>query len=97
MTKCFERMLQCVMAALDRDPLDFAQYLPFFLTLYVNDSLLAMDAVTVHRVRAKRRVLITRFLARTLLCPYYRPVRMLALSVFDHDAHVEHVDSRRAW
>ncbi len=74
MTKCFERMLQCVMAALDRDPLDFAQYLPFFLTLYVNDSLLAMDAVTVHRIRAKRRVLVTRFLARALLCPYYRPV-----------------------
>ena len=71
--KAIERMIQVVMAALDRSPLEFAAYLPFFLELYCTNALVGMDAVAVHRIRAKRRVLLTRFLARALLCPYYRP------------------------
>ncbi|KAK9829330.1 hypothetical protein WJX72_005222 [[Myrmecia] bisecta] len=72
-SKAYERMVQCVMAALDKNPVEFAGYLGFFLPLYGNNALVAMDAKAVHRIRPKRRVLLTRFLARALLCPYYRP------------------------
>lgn len=65
-------MIQCVMTALDRNPLDFAACLPHFLKLYCDTALVSMDAATVHSIRAKRRVLLTRFLARALLSPFYR-------------------------
>ena len=71
-SRAFERMIQCVMTALDRNPLDFAACLPHFLKLYCETALVSMDAATVHSIRAKRRVLLTRFLARALLSPFYR-------------------------
>lgn len=70
--KTFERATQCVLAAMDRNPVDFAAYLPHFLPLYGENALFAMDAATVHSVRSKRRVLLIRFLARAMLCPVYQ-------------------------
>lgn len=60
------------MAAMDKNPLDFGPYLPYFLPLYSSNTLLGMDAATVHKIRPKRRILLMRFLARALLCPVYQ-------------------------
>ena len=60
------------MAAMDRNPVEFASYLPYFLPLYSNNALLTMDAAAVHRIRPKRRILLMQFLARALLCPVYQ-------------------------
>lgn len=70
--KTFERLTQCLMAAMDRTPTEFALYLPHFVPLYSDNTLLLADVATVHRMRAKRRVLLMRFLARALLCPVYQ-------------------------
>ena len=70
--KTFERATQCAMAAMDRNPVEFASYLPYFLPLYSNNALLTMDAAAVHRIRPKRRILLMQFLARALLCPVYQ-------------------------
>jgi hypothetical protein len=40
--------------------------------LFVGGALLSADAVAVHRMRPKRRVLLVRFIAKALLSPYYR-------------------------
>ena len=77
-SQAYERMIQCVMTALDRNPLDFAACIPHFLTLYCDTALVTMDAATVHSIRAKRRVLLTRFLARALLSPFYRQEWLLS-------------------
>jgi hypothetical protein len=69
--KSFERALQCVLAALDRQPVGFARFLPAFLAFYGHAALVALDAAALQHVRPKTRVLLTRFLARVLLCPYY--------------------------
>ncbi|BDA43024.1 Importin-11 [Coccomyxa sp. Obi] len=69
--KSFERALQCVLAALDKQPLGFARFLPAFLAFYGHAALVALDATALQHVRPKTRVLLTRFLARVLLCPYY--------------------------
>lgn len=69
--KSFERALQCVLAALDKQPIAFARFLPVFLSFYGHAALVALDAAALQHVRAKTRVLLTRFLARVLLCPYY--------------------------
>ena len=74
--RAFERMTQCLMAALDKNTTAFAAYVPFFLSLYTNNALLSLDAGQVHRMRYKRRVLVTRFLARVLLCPVYDSKRL---------------------
>ena len=70
--RAFERILQCVLATMDRHPLGFARLLPPFLTFYGHTALVAVDAAALASMRAKARVLLTRFLARALLCPYYR-------------------------
>ena len=72
-SQAFERIVQCVMAAMDKNPIAFAAFLPHFLRQYCNAALARMDAGTVHHMRSKRRVLLTRFLARALLCPHYNP------------------------
>jgi hypothetical protein len=69
--RAFERMLQCVLATLDRHPLHFAAFLPAFLRLYGHAALMAMSASSLQRMRAKTRVLLTRFISRALLCPMY--------------------------
>ncbi|EIE26982.1 ARM repeat-containing protein [Coccomyxa subellipsoidea C-169] len=69
--KSFERALQCVLAALDKQPVGFARFLPAFLAFYGHAALVALDAAALQHVRPKTRVLLTRFLARVLLCPYY--------------------------
>jgi hypothetical protein len=45
---------------------------PYFLKLFVDAALLQLDAATLRAMRPKRRVLLVRFLAKALLCPYYR-------------------------
>ena len=65
------RMLQCVIMALDRNPVEFAAFLPPFLALYSTNALTAPDAAGVYALPAKRRVLLTTFLARALVCPHY--------------------------
>lgn len=67
------RMLQCVIMALDRNPVEFAAFLPPFLSLYSTNALTAPDAAGVYALPAKRRVLLTTFLARALVCPHYEP------------------------
>ena len=69
--KSFERALQCVLAALNKQPVGFARFLPAFLAFYGHAALVALDAAALQHVRPKTRVLLTRFLARVLLCPYY--------------------------
>lgn len=64
-------MLQCVIMALDRNPVEFAAFLPHFLALYSTNALTAPDAAGVYALPAKRRVLLTTFLARALVCPHY--------------------------
>ena len=49
-----------------------AEYVPYFLKLFVDAALLQLDAATLRAMRPKRRVLLVRFLAKALLCPYYR-------------------------
>ena len=41
------------------------------LTRYGHTAIIAMDAAALRRVRGKTRVLLTRFLARALLCPIF--------------------------
>lgn len=60
-----------MLAALDKQPLGFARFLPAFLAFYGHAALVALDAAALQHVRPKTRVLLTRFLARVLLCPYY--------------------------
>eukprot|EP00884_Botryococcus_braunii_P020366 jgi/Botrbrau1/7012/Bobra.0165s0041.1 len=71
MTKAFERMAQCVLAAEEKHTVDFARYLPPFVDLYHNAALLAMDARMVQRARPKRRVVLVRFLSAALGNTYY--------------------------
>ncbi|WIA23852.1 hypothetical protein OEZ85_013510 [Tetradesmus obliquus] len=68
-----ERVCKCIIAHLDSHPLPFAEYVPYFLKLFVDAALLQLDAATLRAMRPKRRVLLVRFLAKALLCPYYRP------------------------
>lgn len=70
--KLYERMCRAVIAYLDHYPLPFAEYVPFFLTLFVDNALIALDAATVRQMRSKRRVLLVRFIAKALLNPFYR-------------------------
>lgn len=94
--KTFERITQCIMAAMDRSPVEFAAYLPYFLPLYSSNALLAMDTATVHRIRPKRRILLMRFLARALLCPVYQldwfEMQMAGMPQQPRVAMSEHVD-----
>jgi hypothetical protein len=46
--------------------------MPYFLKLFVDAALLQLDAPSLRGMRPKRRVLLVRFLAKALLCPYYR-------------------------
>ncbi|KAG1678184.1 hypothetical protein FOA52_016121 [Chlamydomonas sp. UWO 241] len=68
-----ERMSRVAIAALDQYPIPFAALLPPFLELHVEHALIALDAATVRGMRAKRRVLMVRFIAKALLNPFYRP------------------------
>ncbi|KAK9788462.1 hypothetical protein WJX73_006537 [Symbiochloris irregularis] len=68
-----ERITQCITAAMDKTPAGFASYLPHFLPLFTQGNLLNPTAHTIHQFfRGKRRVVATRFLSRSLLCPLYR-------------------------
>lgn len=48
------------------------EYMPYFLKLFVDAALLQLDAPSLRGMRPKRRVLLVRFLAKAMLCPYYR-------------------------
>ena len=48
-----ERMTRCVISALDHYAIPFAEMLPPFLTLYVENALIALDAATVSRMRGE--------------------------------------------
>lgn len=71
--KLHERMTKAIIAHLDNFPLPFAELVPFFLNLFVDTALVRLDAQTLRSMRPKRRVLLVRFIAKALLCPYYRP------------------------
>ena len=71
-SKHFERMVHCVTIAQDKHAAEFASYLPHFLALFSNSALLAMDAQTVRRMRPKRRILLTKFLAQACMQKLYR-------------------------
>jgi hypothetical protein len=45
---------------------------PYFLQLFVEVALVRLDGAALRTMRPKRRVLLVRFLAKALLCPYYR-------------------------
>lgn len=70
--KLHERLAALVLAHMSACPLPFAPLLPHFLGLFVGSALVALDAATLRAMRAKRRVLLVRFIAKALLCPYYR-------------------------
>jgi len=72
LSKCWERLVQIALVAMDRHTLAFAPHLQAWATLCVNTALLGMDAAAVHGIRAKSRVLLTRFVARAMLQPMYR-------------------------
>ena len=44
---------------------------PHVCARYGHTAIIAMDAGALRRVRGKTRVLLTRFLARALLCPIF--------------------------
>lgn len=67
-----ERLAAMVTAHMAACPLPFGPLLPHFLGLFVGSALVAADAETLRAMRPKRRVLLVRFIAKALLCPYYR-------------------------
>lgn len=67
-----ERLAACVTAHMSACPLPFGALLPHFLKLFVGSALVALDAATLRAMRPKRRVWLVRFIAKALLCPYYR-------------------------
>jgi len=72
LSKCWERLLQIGLIAMDRHTVSFAQHIPAWASLCVNTALLGMDSAAVHSIRPKSRVLLTRFVARAMLQPFYR-------------------------
>eukprot|EP00198_Chlamydomonas_reinhardtii_P012580 XP_001701917.1 predicted protein [Chlamydomonas reinhardtii] len=70
--KLYERLAALAIAYLDTNPLPFAEFVPFFLELFVQSALIGLDAATVRAMRPKRRVLLVRFISKALLNPYYR-------------------------
>lgn len=72
LSKCWERLLQVALVAMDRHTIAFAAHVPAWVSLCINTALLGMDAAAVHGIRAKSRVLLTRFVARAMLQPLYR-------------------------
>ncbi len=59
-----ERLLAAALAFLDNHPAPFSQYVAHFLALYVDGALVAADAAALRGMRAKRRVLLVRFIAK---------------------------------
>ncbi len=51
LSKCWERLLQIVVVTMERHPLDFAPFVPQWITLCVNTALLGMDAAAVQHIR----------------------------------------------
>ena len=72
MSKCWERLVQIALVAMDRHTVAFAVHVPAWASLCVNTALLGMDSAAVHGIRPKSRVLLTRFVARAMLQPFYR-------------------------
>lgn len=70
--RAHERLAAMVTAHMAACPLPFGPLLPHFLGLFVGNALVAADADTLRAMRPKRRVLLVRFIAKALLCPYYR-------------------------
>ena len=58
--RAFERLVQCALAALQQNPEGFAPLLPPWLQLVLDAALLAVDAATVRKGRAKRRLALVR-------------------------------------
>jgi len=75
--RAFERLAACALAALLSNPEGFEPHLPPALRLFLDAALLAVDAEAVRAARAKRRLMLVRFLAAALACPEYerRPGR----------------------
>lgn len=90
--KLHERLAAMVTAHMAACPLPFGPLLPHFLNLFVNSALVALDAETLRAMRSKRRVLLVRFIAKALLCPYYRAewleVNVNLLAVAGQGGHV---------
>lgn len=72
-SKCWERLLQIAQVAMDRHTVGFAQHIAAWVGLCVNTVLLGlMDSSTIHGIRAKSRMILTRFVARAMLQPLYQ-------------------------
>ncbi|KAL4518028.1 hypothetical protein Ndes2526A_g01512 [Nannochloris sp. 'desiccata'] len=72
LSKCWERLLQIALIAMDRHTVAFAQHIPAWASVCINTALLRMNSEAVHSIRPKTRVLLTRFVARAMLQPFYR-------------------------
>lgn len=71
-SKCWERLLQCALVSMERHTVAFAKHVPGWALSCVDTALVGMDAAAVHGIRAKARILLTRFVARAMLQPMYR-------------------------
>jgi hypothetical protein len=71
-SKCWERLLQCALVSMERHTVAFAKHVPRWAMSCVDTALVGMDAAAVHGIRAKARILLTRFVARAMLQPMYR-------------------------
>lgn len=65
--RLFERLAKCVISYLDNFPVQFAGYVPYFLSLYAQSAVIALDAATIRNMRPKLRVM----LARCALQPWF--------------------------
>lgn len=70
-SRLFERITECVLAAVNVQAEACASYIPHFLALYT-DIVLSLDTPRVHSMRTKSRTIIVKFLARVLTCHVYK-------------------------
>jgi hypothetical protein len=72
LSKCWEQVLQIGIVGMDKHPVLFSPSLSQWMSLCIHTAILQVDAKTIHTIRPKSRVLVTKFLARALLQPLYR-------------------------
>lgn len=72
-SRIFERVSECLLAALNVQPEACASYVPQLLPLYAEIAL-SLDASHIHTMRSKSRLLIVKVLARILCCQVFKQV-----------------------
>ena len=73
--KSFEVIAKCAIACVDKHPRAFAPHLASFMETYVA-SVMSVTDEHLARMRQKRLILMTRFLAKILHCQFYKPLPM---------------------